>query len=184
MDKGDIYKQILFAAAGIDPTKELTDEPRPEKTLYRLSEWYKNLDRRGRYRVRRAFTKLNHLELIESTIENNEKKVILTAAGRKKITEYQLENLKPNQPKEWDKKWRLVTFNVPENLKASRNLFRNKLKDLGFAVFQKSIFIYPYECRSEINLISEFLGIRPHIKFIEASRFDGEELFREKFNLL
>lgn len=184
MDRGDIYKKILFAAAGIDPDEGLTAESDPGKTLYLLSEWYKGLDRRGRYRVRKAFTKLNHLELIESTLENNEKKVVLTDAGRKKITEYQLESLRPEQPKEWDKKWRLVTFNVPESLKSSRNLFRNKLKDLGFVVFQKSIFIYPYECQNEINHISQFLGIRPHVKLIEASHFDGEELFREKFNLL
>lgn len=83
-----------------------------------------------------------------------------------------------------DKKWRIVTFDIPEKFKKARNALREKLKDLGFLKYQKSIFIYPYECKDEIDFVIEFFDIRPFVRYIEAENLDNEIDFKRRFQLL
>jgi hypothetical protein len=44
----------------------------------------------------------------------------------------------------WDSKWRVVVFDIPEEQRAERNMFRTRLKRLGFYQVQKSILALPY----------------------------------------
>ena len=53
----------------------------------------------------------------------------------------------------WDKKWRLVIFDIPEKKKPAREALREKLKDLGFAKLQDSVWVTPFPCENEIKLI-------------------------------
>ena len=46
-------------------------------------------------------------------------------------------------------------FDIPERFKKQGEALRNKLRELGFAKLQESVFIYPYECEDEINFIVE-----------------------------
>ncbi|MFQ5752963.1 MAG: hypothetical protein ACE5HI_13300 [bacterium] len=180
--KSDIHKKILFAAAGL-AEDGLTPVPDKEIALRLLGGWYKNQERRGRYRIRKIFAKLKHQGFIEIPIENDGKKIILTEAGKKKVLEYQLNDLKIRRPSRWDKKWRVIIFNVPENLKRARSFFQRKLKGFGFQLMQKSVWVYPYECENEINFIAESFGIKEFVKIVDANHFDGEEVFKEKFGL-
>jgi len=45
--------------------------------------------------------------------------------------------------KRWDKKWRLVTFDIPEKERQIRKSIRNRLQEMGFAYFQRSVWISP-----------------------------------------
>jgi len=47
--------------------------------------------------------------------------------------------------KKWDRKWRLVLFDVAEKKKRTRENLRAKLKELGFAQLQKSVWITPLD---------------------------------------
>ena len=183
MNKGDIDKKILFAAAGIEIDGASISPPDQERAIRPLGKWYMDQDRRGRYRTRKAFDKLKRLGLVEFSADYGIKKISITEKGREKALKYQIDDLRPERPKRWDKKWRMVVFNIPENLKQVRNSFRNKLKELGFQNLQNSIWVYPYECRNEINRLSEFFGIRQCVKLIEANNFDGDTTFKENFGL-
>ena len=41
----------------------------------------------------------------------------------------------------WDNKWRIVIFDIPEQKRTIRNLFRRNLKKWGFKPLQKSVWI-------------------------------------------
>ena len=49
--------------------------------------------------------------------------------------------LKIDKPKIWDKKWRIVVFDIPEKQRGARDSLRTYLKKLDFYELQKSIFI-------------------------------------------
>ena len=74
-------------------------------------------------------------------------------------------------------------FDIPERFKKAREALRNKLRELGFAKLQESVFIYPYECENEINFIVEVFLIRPFVRLIRAKHFTNEEQMKIGFDL-
>lgn len=116
--------------------------------------------------------------------EDGSMKMILTEKGRKRIILFNFEQMLISKPITWDKKWRIITFDIPEKFKKARNVLREKLKDLGFLKYQKSIFIHPYECKDEIDFVIEFFDIRPFVRYITAENLDNELDFKRRFQLL
>ncbi|MEK7121551.1 MAG: CRISPR-associated endonuclease Cas2 [Patescibacteria group bacterium] len=84
----------------------------------------------------------------------------------------------------WDKKWRVVIFDIPQELHNSRTKFRKKLKSLGFFMLQKSVFIFPYQCEEELGDICKDFGVSDYIDILitEKAGFRDKEL-REYYNL-
>jgi DNA-binding transcriptional regulator PaaX len=74
----------------------------------------------------------------------------------------------------------LVIFDIPEAYRKHRVAFRNKLKQLGFAQFQKSVWIHPYECENEISFLTEFLNISQYLTLITAS-IENDEAIQKLF---
>jgi DNA-binding transcriptional regulator PaaX len=94
---------------------------------------------------------------------------------------YQFNNLIIKRPQRWDKKWRIVLFDIPEEKRKIRDALRKKLKNLGFLEFQKSVFIFPYPCSNEINFVVNFFDIHNYVYYLEApisSDFDFREYFK------
>ena len=85
--------------------------------------------------------------------------------------------------KKWDKKWRMVIFDIPETQKKARYALRAKLKELGFYPLQKSVWVHPFECRDEIDFIIEFFNVSSYVRLAEVNHFDGEKFIKEEFDL-
>ncbi|MEX2090705.1 MAG: CRISPR-associated endonuclease Cas2 [Candidatus Paceibacterota bacterium] len=84
----------------------------------------------------------------------------------------------------WDGKWRIVIFDIPEELHKKRNYLRSKLKNLGFHMLQKSVFIIPYPCEEELAGVCRKLKIVDYVDVIKAESAgfrEGE--FKKLFNL-
>jgi len=111
-------------------------------------------------------------------------KMILTEKGKNKIISYNFEQMIIPKPNKWDKKWRIITFDIPENFKEARNALREKLNNLGFLKYQKSVFIHPYECKNEIDFVIEFFNIRPYVRYIVVESLDNELDLKKRFGLL
>lgn len=86
--------------------------------------------------------------------------------------------------KHWDKKWRIVSFDIPEKQKNAREALRKKLRDLDFYPLQKSMFVLPYPCQDEIDFIAEIFQIRKNITYFETTLISNEGKIRAYFNLL
>ena len=110
-------------------------------------------------------------------------KIILEDAGRKRVLEYELEEMKIKKPAKWDGKWRMVLFDIPHSKKKARDALRFHLKRLGFYQYQKSVFIYPYICGDEIDFIIEFYQIRPNVRQLVISEIDNDFHLRKIFKL-
>ena len=107
----------------------------------------------------------------------------ITPLGLKKLVKYKFDDLKLQPSKKWDGMWRIVIFDIPEKKKIIRQSINLKLKELGFEALQKSTFIYPYDCRKEIEFIKSYFYLKNEINFIVADEIDNEEPYLRLFNL-
>lgn len=104
--------------------------------------------------------------------------------GKEKVRKFIINELELNTPKEWDKKWRLIIFDIPEKRKKERSAFRKKLQDMGFYQCQKSAWIHPFHCLEEVEFLKEVFNIKSFVKiFLVDEMTDGKTLYNFK-NLL
>lgn len=85
----------------------------------------------------------------------------ITNQGKARLKNYNFEHLTIPHPQTWDKKWRLVIFDIPESRKTAREFFRRKLQALNFYPVQKSVYAFPFECASEVDLVATLCGVKP-----------------------
>ncbi len=58
---------------------------------------------------------------------------------------------------------RLVMFDIPEKLKANRNYFRKHLAELGFEMYQKSVWISDLPCEDLVKLVAKYHGLGKYV---------------------
>ncbi len=151
--------------------------------LTKIVPLFKPESARDRYRVKRAIKGLHEKKLINIYTHNGNEVVEITKAGKKKVLEYNLDDMKLKTPKKWDGFWRIVMFDIPESKKLARSAVSRKIKDLGLYPIQKSVFVSPYLCKNEIDFVGEFFGVRDHIIYIKAKEIEGVGKLKEYFGL-
>ena len=87
-------------------------------------------------------------------------------------------------PEGWDRKWRLVLFDVPETKKKSREALRYHLRKMGFTEFRRSAFIFPHPCTAELSALADQLDLRDHVALVTAESISDEFKFKKHFGLL
>lgn len=108
---------------------------------------------------------------------------VLSQKGKAKTLNFQFEKMRLEK-KNWDGKWRLVIFDIPEKIKPARDALREKLKKLGFYELQKSVFVFPYKCEDEIDFVIEFFEMRRHVRTVLAEKIDNELHLKKIFKLI
>lgn len=109
--------------------------------------------------------------------------ISLTEQGKKRAGKYQINDLQLEKPKQWDELWRIVIFDVPDLTRVKREALRGKLKELGFQIFQKSVWVHPYNCKKEIKLLREFFGLKQSQLTLIEGNIEGDNHLRKFFNL-
>lgn len=145
------------------------------KMIYR-----KKKDKYERYReIWRTFNKLKKKGNLEFVKEESGYLIYRPSnKGKEKIKKFAFDELLIIEPKEWDKKWRLVIFDIPESRRKERVALRNKLKDMEFYQCQKSVWIHPFPCLEEIEFVKDALNIKPFVKlFLVDEMTDGKVLY-------
>ena len=129
-------------------------------------------------------TKLWQLEkrgYIARYLKEKQNNIVLTDHGKDKVIKYMIADFKIFIPEKWDKKWRIVVFDIPNEKKTARDILASKLKKLGFIRLQKSIFVFPYDCQKEIDYLREVYEIKPFVQYIVAESIDTEVVLMDYF---
>lgn len=69
----------------------------------------------------------------------------------------------------WDKKYRIVIFDIPEQRRKVRDLFRSKLKLWAFSPWQKSVWVSKKNCTLELRQFIRQIGIEKWVMVIESN---------------
>jgi len=116
--------------------------------------------------------------------KRNEVEVEITNRGEKLAGLILLEGIGlKNKLKEWDNKWRIVIFDIPEKKKKIRDLIRFHLKRLGFLQIQGSVWIYPYPCEEIVTIIKSNFNLNDEIVYLTANPFEKDFIFRKRFKI-
>jgi len=122
---------------------------------------------------------------VVKTRKNNDgtMEIVLTEKGKKITKQYSLDSLEIKKLRRWDKKWRMVIFDIPEKKRKVRDIFRFHLRRLGFYELQRSVWVYPYECTGEIQYLIDFFHVSQYVHLIEATVISSDEFLKKKFSL-
>jgi len=132
--------------------------------------------------VRKEITKLVRKKLIVVFEKKGELVMRLTEKGRQELLRYQLKE-KRLEKRSWDKKWRLIIFDIEETKRARRDGLRQQMHSFGFAKLQDSVWVYPYECEEVISLLKAQYHIGKELLYIVAGEIEGDEQLKKKFSL-
>jgi hypothetical protein len=131
-----------------------------------------------------AFYKLKKQGMIKMEYRGKQLYVSLTKEGRKKCGRFQIDDLKIKKPLRWDKKWRILIFDIKEKNKIKREALRGKIKQLGLFQLQKSVWVCPYDFFKEINILRRFFGLKDkEMKTITASEIENDAEIRTFFGI-
>lgn len=154
---------------------------------YFIRSFLRNVKKFRKYpkrKIANIFYRLKNQGLIEIQRKGKQFYINLTKEGRKKVGRFQIDALKIKKPKKWDKKWRLVIFDIAQLKKFLREVFRGKLKELGFYQLQKSVWIHAFDCEAEIELLREFFGLtEDELKLIVAEKIGNDEKLKKIFKI-
>lgn len=136
-------------------------------------------------KVERVLKNLEKKKIISLERSGGEVQVHVKNQYHHSIVKYSIQSLLDfrRKHKKWRGKWILVIFDVPEKERNKRDYLRRFLVDLGFYSYQKSVYIFPYECEHEITLIKKIVEAGKYIKYIIATHIEGESAARRYFNI-
>lgn len=182
---GSVQKKILLLLLG-GLALGLAGSPRRYfKILKEIGKGWEAINREA---LRKSIRSLYENHLIDTT-ENQDGTItiVLTEQGteKAKTLTFNFDKIDIQSPAKWDRKWRIVIFDIPDYLKKVREAFRFQLRRLEFYPLQKSVFVHPFECQNEIDFLIEFFEMRRYVRQITADYIDNElhlkEIFKKSF---
>jgi len=135
--------------------------------------------------VRVAVSRMLKQGWVQSEKQGNKSYYFLTKLGESRIEEAanRIFKLKPN---EWDGKWRVLIYTIPEEKRHIRDEFRKELLWSGFGSFSNACWISPNNLEREVKLLIEKYGISDYVDFF-VSRYigpkDNQSLVKKSWDL-
>lgn len=139
---------------------------------------------RLRFKTKRVLTRLKIKGEIEFIKQGDRTFVRLTELGEQALAMH-AEKMKfaSTKPKKWDRRYRLVMFDVPERRKRTRDLLRREMQEVGFLRVQDSAWVYPYDCEEFVSLLKADLHIGKDVLYAVVDSIDNDAWIRKHFGL-
>lgn len=184
---GVIAKDILKVLAIAGAIVVAATSPPLAKFLWEA--FFKDRVKQGKAEEFKKFSRaLAYLKKSRLVILKENSDGVLTAElsenGKRKVKEFQIDDLEIKRPAKWDGIWRIVIFDIPKKKSRAREAFRGKLKELGFFQLQESVWAFPCPCQQEIEFIVELFEVYPYVNFIEAVHIQDDVKLRKHFSFL
>ena len=174
MKRGEITEKIILGLCDLTSATEI---------IFSRDSLWRKMQKLGGVPDRQAFLKSFYsLRRNDFCYITKSGEYQITEKGRSRLEKVRLWKAIKNQ--EWDGWWRLVIFDISENKKKFREALRWKLNKFGFYPLQKSVFVFPYDCKKEIAALADFFEVNDNIEYIVAKSLGKKEIEIKKiFNL-
>lgn len=117
-------------------------------------------------------------------LQFNGKYYELTEDGEKKLRKLELMGYKMPKTKRWDRKWRVIIFDIPEKKKNTRDQIRKFFISAGLVRLQDSVWVYPYDCEDIIGLLKTNFGVGKNLLYMIVDEVENDKYLREEFKLI
>lgn len=133
--------------------------------------------------LKKTLKRLEKQKLIEIEDQEDIQVVKITDVGRRRILRYTLDELAIKKPRIWDKKWRLVSYDIPRKLDRRRQIFRDYLRGWRFYPLHESVYLHAYPCEKEIEFLREYLQIGKFVRIFTVLKIENDKVFRDFFGV-
>ncbi|UMX47640.1 MAG: hypothetical protein L7H18_04315 [Candidatus Nealsonbacteria bacterium DGGOD1a] len=187
--RGETVKAILQNLAETGEFLLFAMQPRPISAFRRDVCSYSNRklfghDKDSGKKFYNAFYYLKKRGLVKVVYRGNQMYIYLTDEGKKKAGKYKINDLKIKTAKKWDRKWRILIFDIANKQGTKREALRGKIKELGLYQLQKSVWVCPYEFAKEMQLLRDFFGLESQeMKIITAIQIEDDAPLRRHFRI-
>jgi len=154
-------------------------------TLHKILDAY-DLDKiktKSKYSFWRTVTRLEYDGLIQIETKNQLKIIKLSKRGEKVLYFSGEANVNKGIKHKWDKKWRVLIFDIPEERKGTRNKVRNTLRSRGFFRLQDSVWIYPHDIEDFVTLLKTDLKVGREVLYMIVDVLENDHLIKKHFSL-
>lgn len=76
---------------------------------------------------------------------------------------------------DFDGSWKMVIFDIPDDLRSKRVQFQNELITLGFGKISRGVYLSPNPLFSKVKRLTHKLRISKHITCIKTASFEDEK---------
>ena len=129
--------------------------------------------------LRKEFSLLKKEGLIDFKLHYRKPYPVLSSKGKLEIKT----RLAFKKFGDWDQKWRVVLFELPQDEHNDRLKLVLELKRLGFAPLQRSAFISPYPLLNIMAKYATNMGIRQHLSLLTVEKMDEERRIEKAWPL-
>ena len=172
---GAVQKKVLLLLLGGVALSVNLSAMGSYKIFKSLRKDWKKIDNKN---LGRTLSRLTNEKLLNEVAQpDGSFKLTLTKQGEKQARLLDLlgRSIHFKEQNTWDKKWRIVLFDIPEDYHAFRDVFREHLRALSFYKLQHSVFLTPYPCEKELAQLIHLYGAEHYVRIITAIRIDNED---------
>lgn len=157
-------------------------EPFDRHGMYRKNiEDYYNWREFDKKRFRDNLNRLKKEGFVKIYLKSNKNRIELTNKGKEKVQLILAQDFEYRYPKKWDKKWRLIVFDIPDKKRQARDILRSRLKTLGCFALQESVFVFPFDCKDVIDFLKNLYEIKPYVQYVIAETIETEVDLAQEF---
>ena len=124
-----------------------------------MSKYRKDMGKKG---FNDLIYRLKKNNFIKADNLKGKKGIIITKEGFSKILKAGFAIEKKTKRK--DGKWIMLTFDIPEKHKKARILLRSVLHNLGYKMFQQSIWISPFDISDKTEKLLQMYSLDQYVK--------------------
>ena len=156
----------------------------PRLDLLKLLGARKRNPYRLKYQINDTLLRLVRKGLVTFVEKDGRKFARLTPAGTERLRlEQQKAALLLQKNKRWDKRWRVVIFDIPEYRRGTRDKLRLTMRTAGFYRLQDSVWLYPYDCEDFMMLVKADLKIGNAILYMVVEKIENDGKIKTHFSL-
>lgn len=99
---------------------------------------------------------------------NYEHGLQLTKKARDRLVQREKEQLMVTPQHIWDKRWRIIIYDIPNEKSAARQELHYRLRRYGCFHLQRSVLITPFPCFDDIALLASEMNVETFITYFET----------------
>ena len=137
---------------------------------------------RFNFRIKSVLSRLATKGLVVFVEKGGKRYARITEDG-KHMLNLETARMQVVKKKKWDRRWRLVIFDIPERRRSVRIRLRKFMVSCGFERLQDSVWAYPYDCEDLIALVKAEFRIGADALYLIVEQMEHDKHLREHFHL-
>src|SRR3989338_3482457 len=134
-----------------------------------------------KYYIGTAFEKLCARGYVTIERGSNGKHARLSQSGKVALERMIARSPDVRKRKRWDKRWRIVIYDIKEKNRATRTMLQRTLQSYGFCKLQNSVWVYPHDCEELVVMLKANYKVGQDVLYLVVEKIENDQKLKEYF---